>query len=427
MHTRGFTDSVYAPLDGTQGPAASYLESANHNGLMTADTGRGGLRSFRVHDRGPAKYFHGREEVLGLCADVRGDAIADRGGTTILVQGSPGAGKTALLYQCALEAEKDDWQVARINGQALYDPAVMTQCLGESYITRKQRGLRSDARLVAIESTKEHAGQASVPQVLKMLASKKGLLLIMDEVQTLRAFADGPHTLAAISTLNAIHNGEFGRPVILLAGGLSTSAKAFGELGISRFRGDCLVNLGRLSSAAERAVIRDWLVIDGQAKGDVTPWIEAIAAETYGWPQHIVSFASPGAEVVRHQDGALMAEGLAFVLKEGQRRKTEYYRGRAVGVRNRDVLAMGRLLSSCPVGVEFEEEDIVDALSTRDASDRAREVFDHLLHKGLFARTDRRTYTVPIPSMRDWLVEEYARAPRTRPKPRRREDVDLGL
>ncbi len=32
----------------------------------------------------------------------------------------------------------------------------------------------------------------------------------------------------------------------------------------------------------ERVVIQDWLQLEGRAKGDPTPWIDAIARETHG-------------------------------------------------------------------------------------------------------------------------------------------------
>ncbi len=81
-----------------------------------------------------------------------------------------------------------------------------------------------------------------------------------------------------------IHNGDVGRPVILLAAGLGMSEASFGELGISRFRGGCFVELGALEKDSERAVIQDWLVKEGGAKGNPTPWIDQIAQKTHGWP-----------------------------------------------------------------------------------------------------------------------------------------------
>ena len=51
-----------------------------------------GLPRRRVKDRGRAKYFHGRKEVLGILAELRADAeqgAAGYQGTTFLIQGAP--------------------------------------------------------------------------------------------------------------------------------------------------------------------------------------------------------------------------------------------------------------------------------------------------------------------------------------------------
>ena len=362
-----------------------------------------------VQDRGPAKHFHGREEVRSVLALLRADSIQDRSGTIFLVQGAPGAGKTALLYQCAVEAVKDGWHVARINNHALHAPAVMAQNVGEPYISREEQITKFDAKVVARETTKEKAGAATVPQVLKELASANGLLLVLDEVQTIRDFASTPQRLSVTVTLNAIHNGDLDRPVILLAGGLGVSEEAFGNLGISRFAQGCVVNLGPLSEVAERAVIHDWLVKDGDARGDVTPWIDAIAIETDGWPQHIMCFAQPAARIVHDNGGTLSKASLTHVLELGHRGKVEYYQGRADSFRKATRAAIANLLKGQPSDDELDESDILEALSAGQTPDDARRVLDRLLHKGIIAMTATGDFVIPIPSMRDWLVDQYGR------------------
>ena len=51
-------------------------------------------------DRGPAKYFHGRKQILHDFNELVERATQADSGTTFLIQGAPGAGKTALLYEC---------------------------------------------------------------------------------------------------------------------------------------------------------------------------------------------------------------------------------------------------------------------------------------------------------------------------------------
>ena len=139
----------------------------------------------RVRTRGPAKYFHGREHVRGFLAQLRADAVLERSGTIFLIQGAPGAGKTALLHQCAVEADIDGWHVAKITIQALYEPAVMAWNLGERYPFRRQLNSTLDASVVAKATTTELAGAAAAPQVLKDLTPDTGLLLLLGACRAL--------------------------------------------------------------------------------------------------------------------------------------------------------------------------------------------------------------------------------------------------
>ena len=387
----------------------------------------GGARPVvRVRERGPAKYFHGRKEVRGFFTQLREDAIQDRGGTIFLIQGPPGAGKTALLHQCAVEADRDGWLVTKLENQALHEPAIMAQNMGESYITREHRTTTLNANVIARKTAKEKVGYATVPQLLKGIVPNTGALLIVDEVQTIRALADCPYGPSVTTTLNAIHNGDLHRPVILLAGGLGVSEKAFSALGISRFDGGCIVNLGRLSEAAERAVTHDWLVKEGKARGDVTPWIDAIAAEAHGWPQHLMCYAQPAAKMVLSSNGELTTSGLAYALAQGRAGKVEYYRARSNDVSEAVCIALGNLLSSLPPDFELDEHTIMEALKVGQTLDGAKTDFNTLLHKGVIAKTPSRKFTVPIPSMHDWLVDQYGRNVGLIQRQPRREDYGLG-
>ena len=129
--------------------------------------------------------------------------------------------------------------------------------------------------------------------------------------------------------VNAIHNGELERPVILIATGLGTTEEAFGTLGVSRFAKHCIVELGPLGKEAECAVLHDWLTRDGKATRDTTVWIDAITQETYGWPQHILSYVEPALDQLHANNGVMTAEGLNTVLEEGRTGRVAYYKQRA--------------------------------------------------------------------------------------------------
>ncbi len=358
-----------------------------------------------IKDRGHAKYFHGRIVERATFVRELESARQEQAGTTFLIQGPPGAGKTALLAECTKLANKAGWHTARIDPLSLYDPVRMAQRVGGVYISRRERVTGFDAKLAEKQWIKELAGTASASDVLKDLASDRGLLLILDEVQHIREFIDGPHKMAAMSTLDAIHNGELGRPVILLAGGLGPSEDAFARLGISRFMSDCIVNLGRLSPEAEHAVIQDWLVKDGQARSGphLEHWIKAIAAESDRWPQHIVAFAQPASQVAAREGGRLTAQGLEEATRWGQQAKTKYYEGRVAPFGKAVRVALANLARH---GGSHSKYDLLNAF-TNIPGENSVEVFARAVEKGVLAQAADGDYTFSVPSLQAWLVEHY--------------------
>ena len=254
-----------------------------------------------TRERGEARYFHGRVKILDDFKELLGRAKKGNSGTSILIQAAPGAGKTALLHECARIARAQRWQTARIKLRDLWHTNTLLQSLGREKETRHKEVTREgnlnlsggigDVGNVAISGGRSSTSTSAERTTLEVLKDKKGsLLLVLDEAQKL-ALTQTEHTEMISDFLDAIHNGYMGRPVILIAAGLGATAAAFDSLGISRFDPGCHINLGPLKPKAERKVIKDWLKLEGRAKGDPAPWIDAIVSETHGWPQHIMAYA----------------------------------------------------------------------------------------------------------------------------------------
>ncbi len=58
---------------------------------------------------GPAKYFHGRYEELNIFHRFLLQTKREQMGSSMLVQGPPGVGKSALIHQLGKEAKEKDW------------------------------------------------------------------------------------------------------------------------------------------------------------------------------------------------------------------------------------------------------------------------------------------------------------------------------
>ena len=372
-------------------------------------------------DRGPAKYFHGRTAELATFQSVLEQAESTRGGTILLFQGPPGAGKSALLHECAVRARQAKWSTAKIKGDALHDPVTLAQKLGlrlpDTVRKRDAGGAKVGVRGVLefalhgeVEDEREYRGSPT-EQVLETAAGYHGVLLLVDEVQNL---AVGVQTTEAekpaiSKNLELIHNGEMGVPVVLVAGGLGTSQKVLESFGISRFHRRRVHLLGSLSPPEARAVIHDWLVNDGGALADhpeLSRWIDTLAAECHGWPQHLQVYAQQAAGWLEHHSGELTRGVPLDVLVEARRDRLEYYAGRVADLEDPDRIILANMVRDKGKGGTLLKKELVAALTEDRTREEAEQLFDKLLHKGVITGTGR--YHIPIPSMHDWLVREYA-------------------
>ncbi len=364
-------------------------------------------------ERGEARYFHGRVKILDDFKELLGRAKAGNSGTSILIQAAPGAGKTALLHECARLARAQRWQTAEIHPDELFDPAELNKSLRFPLPAKRQETkMGGNVKVLHQESTSEHYP----PTTLDILKSRrKPLLLLLDEAQTAAAVipqSSQEQFTSALKFVKAIHNGKVGRLVILIAAGLGATSAAFDSLGISRFDPECRINLEPLSEGSRQAVIQDWLLEEGGAKGDPAPWINAIVRETHGWPQHIMAYVWPALKQLKLTEGELTPEGLETVLKEGRKGRIRFYEARTQDFPREQLHCIARVIACAPSGTSVAKMDIMASLRMEFSEDKAGEIFTLALHKGILDMRGN-LYVVPIPSMHNWLVDNFAchRAP----------------
>ncbi len=355
-------------------------------------------------DRGPAAFFRGRKDIRARFSTVLSESISLNAGTTFLIQGPPGVGKSALLAK--LCEENPEWNVVHIGTQDLWSPVAMSQSMNESYDLDRQVAASIGIEFFKLGGVKRVAGDASPEQVLKRLSPRHGLILVLDEAQKLRGLLS-QNREQAISTLDEIHNGKLGKPVVLLTAGLGISENIYKTLDVSRFGRGCVNYLGRLGREQERAVINDWLTKGGGAIGDTSGWIDAIALCSHGWPQHIISYAVHAKEYLEFHQGHMTDEGLQSVLQQGDEERETYYTARLkdITLRQRQVLA--RLFVNVPKKSPIEKEYLIDALTEKYSHVVATDMFDDLLHRGVIAETEEGGYNIPIPSFYTWFTANY--------------------
>ncbi len=369
------------------------------------------MGSVVIPDRGPAPYFHGRTEIIDTFNRyINHYKSKQKGGTTFLIQGAPGAGKTALLDVLSKRAEEEKWRVAKISIKDLYTPAALAQSLGKSYTVDHEQAAKVGVKFVEGGYVRSVAGHATPKEILRNLAPKEGLILVLDEAHRMNKIPvdSERHTITG-DTLDVIHNGDVGKPVMLLTAGLGTTQSAFRKLGISRFVKDCSVGLGALREESERKVIRDWLTKDGGAKGDPAPWIDAIAKEAHGWPQHILSYMDPAVAYLESNHRRMTDEGLRIVLEKGAEFRKNYYETRAKEIDVEQRQSLTRSLAHVPLGGTTTRTSIMTILNEEYPPEVADNLFSQALEQGIIDKRKGGYYGVPIPTMQTWLVEEYGK------------------
>ncbi len=363
-----------------------------------------------VSDRGPTEYFHGRVRILANFDKLVEDSMKPRGASTFLIQGAPGAGKTALLYELGKIAEKRDWKVVKIKTSALWDRAKMLRALGIGKWPGISRISMSLLEILetGISFSEPARSSTSMDAVDRSKRKNERLILVMDEAQKLASAKNQPADRLedAKELLESIHNGELSRPVILLAAGLGPTLEAFETLGVSRFKEGCVVELGALSKESERAVIQDWLVKEGGAKGDPAPWIHAIAQKTHGWPRHVHSYARHAAEHLKEKGGLMTPQGLKIIMELGEEGRKQYYKQRVSKFRGDQLQCLMKSMGEADKGKTARYKVIMSSMVDEYGREEAKNLFDLFIEKGILEEYEE-GYAISIPSMHTWLNEKY--------------------
>ena len=359
--------------------------------------------------RGPTDYFHGRDEIINSFLRALDHYQSSVGGSIFLIKGPPGAGKTALMSELSKHAESIGYTIVdNITPSALHDPAAMAKRLGVPCTPRRDSGGGINAKIVSLFRKKETVEQPSVVDIIRKAASSNGLLLVLDEAQHIADLASPSSVkVKTTSTLNMLHNGHVGYPVILLAGGLGTTEMAFESLGVSRIEDDLRVRLGALDAFSTRAVLEDNLRHRCGMESPPAGWILTLAKQTHGWPHHIMCYVEAVRQVITEGGEKPTQAALERVLEVGKAYQLAYYETRAHGI-NRDQRSLiADLFADQPIGATITQRSLMDSLMENHSREDAVEVFRRALRQGILDEHTNGDYAIPIPSMQTWLVSEY--------------------
>ena len=407
------------------------------------------LRWFsELPDREATPYFGGRVDEIGVVERalsrirerVREGHWNPSRGETILFQGTPGAGKSALLHHLVrswrgagqdapvvVDTEAShyaDERALALRVAEAVDPALAAQF--RSSVTTHSSTTRSfgagipgvatgDAAAESGSQAASAPAEPSLANVGKALSkSKRCIALILDEAQDLEGF-DADSVRPVISKL---HKGSHGGSFLAVFAGLAHSHSVLQDRGISRF------SLGRDRTLAALSVddsveTVQLMLAECRVMGDretKRQWAQVLANESCGWPQHLhVAMQALAAQLLAASTpGQLEAVDSGFgaaVLRESALARDEYYERRIdeplADVRQLVAEIFRRIGEGATRGqalghIREAVQSGSDAHSLPEDHDEAM-LLDRMVRRGLLQRTPKKMLACPIPSFRKYI------------------------
>ena len=336
-------------------------------------------RLARTSDRTAPTVFAGREDEFALLNDAVQGVRDGENGHTVVIQGVPGAGKTALMDEFAARSFARDASVEGAVVPVLLDPGSLGSTpsaivesidagfrdIGASskwtrMMTRVADSAAYLGNAVFAAATKQKAGTFmpsakapdSLPIALKEYvdfrfgragrtgtaeAGRTGntIALLVDESQNLE------DTPTVRRHLNILHQGITGTsPVLLACFGLGNTVSKLAELGLSRLASDHVRTLGTLSRDDAHRVVAGTLndvfsdhAFDDDSQDDAARnrWIgdaaSVILSESKGFPHHLTNGCRALAKLVL-EEGLADGPPVGRLREECLRYRREYYDAR---------------------------------------------------------------------------------------------------
>ncbi len=389
-------------------------------------------------------FFYGRDteyEVFRNAADNLCEGHV--GGGTMIFQGAPGAGKTALMLEC-MEAVKlhstpqDPWVAVSIDPGTLSYPVDVvsdlihatneeTQRLSklapDSIIDKLNEWLALGRKLYAELSSRgvsvagfsiggkpqangrsdSTQSSGSIFRNAAVLLENFHIVVLIDEAQ------NTPEATTTKAVLDSLHRNPKGIPLVAAFFGLSNTKDVLRQCGLSRFSDERIVNLEPLSITDAKASIRHML--DAYYTGtdeQKEVWANTLAELSQGWPQHINRVGVAAGRVIRSNGGRLETHLLEQALKKGIERKNDYYDGRVEAGYPQTELYITLAQAAAQNTNGYLSIDELRSLSASELEKDQTSFDDFLrqtLHAGLLAPAKGLLprYKFPIPSLGDYL------------------------
>ncbi len=397
------------------------------------------LRRVDRAESGREAFFRGRDaEYEVFRSALTSFSEGTLGGGTMVFQGAPGAGKSALMQECMTAVRlhstpEAPWVAVSIYPDSLEFPAAVIGAMVDAVNVESER-LRDVNSATVVDKTLDKCLQLSKKLYWKM--SKRGdgafglsvggrrnadnstwrvfrnaapllrkfhIIVCVDEAQNI------PILRATRNVLDSLHRACDGIPLVAAFFGLSDTYDVLRRCGLSRLADERVVDLEPLPHHDAVGAIQsvfDTYQFTGTPE-DRTAWVKSLAELSQGWPQHINRVAVAAARVIHSNGDRIESALLEQALERGKERKDNYYAARLAAGSNRAWVYKELALAAAERGGALSY-DLIASL-TEGARDRMGETpaefLNNALHVGLLAPVvgipDH--YRIPIPSFGEYL------------------------
>ena len=384
-------------------------------------------------EAGREPFFRGREAEYGVYRSaITSLSEGIVGGGTMVFQGAPGAGKSALMEECMEAVRRHStpevpWVAVAMDPSSLESPLDVIEALVGAANTESERlremvsgtsvatmldDLRDRGKKLYRELSERGGGVFGVSvggrrdegvsaggafRKAAQLLGKYHIVVCVDEAQ------NTPVSSSTKGVMDCLHRDPQGIPLVAAFFGLSDTQRVLRDCGLSRFARGRVVTLDLLPSDDSACAIRS--VFDAYGftgtQEDREVWVNRLAELSQGWPQHINSVAIAACEIIRANGGRIDSGHLDGAVAAAEEYKREYYAGRLAAASRPPWVYRQMALAAGEKGGVLPYDDLRKFL----AEETLDEFLTNALHVGLLAQTKDLPYhyQIPIPSFGDYL------------------------
>ncbi len=408
------------------------------------------LSEFAADDEKSAPpVFIGREKILSdlqKCAELgwKKDRKGSPGSTRI-IQGAPGAGKSSIVAELKKRCNKTDhevrdWEIGEPRVLELDPIDIIDLDLALSELARlvspkdakklvvrttDTSGLEAGADL-KIAGAKKHQSQTSERATSAAMTTFKNwlrdhniilrgpIIIVIDEAQTLPAV----DATSGSQFLLSIHKNTHQLPISVVLAGLSDTQARAGDMGLNRSLR--VHSIGRFTPEESTELMQKWCTHFDLHMGSQQQRLQAYCQLADDWPRHLHCAQKALAQVIVDRSNsssdftgeldALTEPEWSRVTMQFAQYRLEYYRDRM----SSEMKTYKPLITSVMRSLHNESSrtDVLDVLAgdskNKDFPNYTKETtdfFNHLIHQGALQEEGDGIVSCPIPSFRTWLIE----------------------